>query len=1617
MASAELALVNKVEMRIALASTDAKLESLLKVYLAPLLLKLISPHPAVRNKVVSICNHINTRVKSSSIVLPAETLLAQFKNPQVEGDAALMRSFCLMYIQMTIVRLPAEQQTAILPDLLKGISSYDRTFQKTLFSIVLKVLPQWKAPDRGSTEADNIRSAFGFDESPADAEFLSKHFTSLLMLNYSAFSGAYETPEGLCCPGVPPSEFEFLTSNSRDTIPSANLVPIKMAALRFSQAVLTEKEQFWPAFVGSQENINEIANAASDMLKRITVDYEDEDIVKGLFDLYLGTEDTPPVNPQFGARILQLLCKSARAANDMSNTADAIQFGITSENPRLRSATVEFVNWVVKIARPETIKPVAKDLVETLKQHLQKSGYIVSRSANSQELRLRGFAYVAMGSLIKRAPDILKTDFDIIKSLFDSLQHDNPDLRNSIHESLSSLIPVLDTLDQEQTDKLKPILLEQINLGSEHSNCQFLALRFCIAALPFSDPVARYICILGLNPANRADVISEAKKGLHPYYFQKTHRPEFKFGKETFDGPEYDFPEFSDMLATLEQMWSTKADDGSTSFNVKTVPPPIFVSSLQFARQILLMKAVEKNAKISIIDEGWSHKLDEAVAFDDGARQNVTDLLATWHSSEPALRKYTEVAFSGFASQISGMFPAGEMWMEILSMGPKDLVSFWTARVSEFEALSVSVSSETRVLAGHALGILCTSSQLPDESIKGLITKLMQNIEDSSNLPRAHGATISLSYIISRLQLKKDLAIVDESDLQKYLSTLLKNLEKQSVTALREASISAISQLGAYGVLSSLPQADLEKASDLLMENVKSSNNDRAMQAFGNLYACSPDVDVKIAAAERIFALHESKQIEFLLGSGEALTCIGAGWDSTALRRTLDVCGFEPPTVGYEALNIILDKVLEFSKTTKPSLKKSSCIWLLSLVQFCGHLEPVVSRLKLMHFAFLGFLGDREDIVQESASRGLGLVYEKGDSRLKDDLVHSLVQSFTSDSRTSAAGRVSAETQLFDPGVLNTGDGSVSTYKDIMNLAAEAGDPSLIYKFMSLASSSAIWSTRKGAAFGLGSILAKTNLADIFESNPRLAKNLIPKLYRYRYDPNMAVQQSMRGIWNALVSDSASIIESQFDDILEELLKRMGDREWRVRQASAAALQDLLDSSQPSRYSAYLERIWTMSFRSLDDIKESVRTQGVSLCRSLANSLVRIIDVEVGASTQNAEETLTTLLPFLIGNSGLQSQAQEVQMFSLETLLKLIQKGGSGLRPFIPTLLEEMLGLLSTLEPQAANYIALNADKYGMTANAIDATRLASIRASPMMDAVDRLIDVLDAPTMKLVAPKLLTVIRKSVGLPSKVASSRVLVTLVVRHMDLIKPYADRFMKSCIAQLSDRNDTIVSSFASAAGYLARLSSDDRVLELVAYSEKLYFEGEEERHRQISGSIILALSKHAPDRVTSLASSILPFVFIAKHDQVKSIREPFEHAWSEHTGGVGAIKLYFGEILEIARDQLENQRWIVRQTAALSVTDASNLVGNQISQTEELFTILIKASTGRSWDGKEKVVDGLCALATKMKGFVDRDVQLRDKLLKVFTVEAGRNNKEYATKARKALEKFCGEFNLPVPATE
>lgn len=76
----------------------------------------------------------------------------------------------------------------------------------------------------------------------------------------------------------------------------------------------------------------------------------------------------------------------------------------------------------------------------------------------------------------------------------------------------------------------------------------------------------------------------------------------------------------------------------------------------------------------------------------------------------------------------------------------------------------------------------------------------------------------------------------------------------------------------------------------------------------------------------------------------------------------------------------------------------------------------------------------------------------------------------------------------------------------------------------------------------------------------------------------------------------------------------------------------------------------------------------------------------------------------------------------------------------------------------------------------------------------------------------------------------------------MTKPYADDLLKTIQSSLKDRNETVRVSYASAAGYLCRIASDEKILGLVLHARKLYFDGEDEKSRALAGEIAYAICK-------------------------------------------------------------------------------------------------------------------------------------------------------------------------------
>lgn len=320
----ELSLIGKVEMRIALADSDEKLSTILNTYLAPLLLKLASEHQSVRNKVISVCQHVNTRVKPQSIQLPVAALIKQFK----EQDGSLIRHFDLLYIQQGIDRLSNANKAELLPIIIKGIST-SGTYGPQIFNLLLRLLEFFPLPLRGSKEDVEFRTRL--DLSDEDAAYLATWIGKLLL--FTPQKGANPS-----CAGLTANDYAFLTLQNKEGTwnPAAgglNFLRTKtLAAKLLASGVFKDTERFLPALFASADPASSISDTGDDMMKRVlpATDLEDAQLVRQLFSLYFGTEEVLKVRPPLRLKIIGLLQKSTTSTDFPDEIKRIVDDGIAS---------------------------------------------------------------------------------------------------------------------------------------------------------------------------------------------------------------------------------------------------------------------------------------------------------------------------------------------------------------------------------------------------------------------------------------------------------------------------------------------------------------------------------------------------------------------------------------------------------------------------------------------------------------------------------------------------------------------------------------------------------------------------------------------------------------------------------------------------------------------------------------------------------------------------------------------------------------------------------------------------------------------------------------------------------------------------------------------------------------------------------------------------------------------------------------------------------------------------------------------------------------------------------------------------------------------------------------
>jgi len=527
-----------------------------------------------------------------------------------------------------------------------------------------------------------------------------------------------------------------------------------------------------------------------------------------------------------------------------------------------------------------------------------------------------------------------------------------------------------------------------------------------------------------------------------------------------------------------------------------------------------------------------------------------------------------------------------------------------------------------------------------------------------------------------------------------------------------------------------------------------------AGEARADPASTTPLLPAPAAALAALLSLssHKFEQTQFGIGAALVEACGGrpavltggvvGGEASFLLGDTSSEGAFEtdtrpPPTLSPSSL-AVLSTVLRSLlgregplASTRPVQRASGAVWLLSLTAALGTSPPLASALPALQAAFSRLLGEKSAFVQEVAGKGLALVYDLAppDSAVRSGLVMDLLDTFGT-GKKGGGGAVGGGGEMTDEANAPSGPASMQLsaageggYKELCAMANEAGQPDLIYRFLALASHNGAWHARGGAGVGLEALLrtrARSALA------PHLP-TLIPRLFRYQYDPSPRVREPCERLWALLVRDPSRTVAAHVVPILAELARASESSHWRERHAACAGLADLLPGRTYGEVGPLLEVLWRSCLRSIDDIKDSVREVALGALKALGRLTLRLTD-PAHTPAAEARAAVSIVLPFLL-RDGVTSPVKEAAGACLGYVREVAKVAGPLLRPHLAELTQTALTALSALEPEQLAYLQQHADAdsgmlgAGMPdAATLEAARIAATRSGPLGDVLERVL-------------------------------------------------------------------------------------------------------------------------------------------------------------------------------------------------------------------------------------------------------------------------------------------------------
>ena len=498
----------------------------------------------VQQKVLEILSHVNVRLKGSKETrLPVEALWEAYSSCQ----SAVACNIGMVYLGKAFDRCSKEEMWRMVGKLVRGIHSRVGGHQPMLMMYACRSMQGLTTKTALGMKAEGV-----FDD-PRDLDVLLYYIVRVAL--YVRDGGASSTRQTL--DGERPRVVAGLCEVDLKLIESSHVSEsvesCVLGALELVSQVDVEPKKVMMFFLAAASSPYEDVKKVGERVlmktcvfdtARPTVDVEDIDVVKSLFEMYLGTmEDSiipedqrrQPVSNVLRGRIVGILCKSIRACNMNPEAIMVVHDCVFGDSVGLYTQQQGMQFAVHMLRHAESLEYIAPSIIDHSLRILETS------EGNASMYALRGFAYQCLGQLAQRDPDTLQEHaVDLMRTCFDALQKEAPGVRASVQETVHCLSNCFKT--SERGNMARQLLEEYAT--SDNGSVRQAALQWIIWIFDFKDSFARYCCISMTSDSNM-NIATLALEGLDVDKVASFQRAKFH---QDVDAT---MPNLGDMLQTI----------------------------------------------------------------------------------------------------------------------------------------------------------------------------------------------------------------------------------------------------------------------------------------------------------------------------------------------------------------------------------------------------------------------------------------------------------------------------------------------------------------------------------------------------------------------------------------------------------------------------------------------------------------------------------------------------------------------------------------------------------------------------------------------------------------------------------------------------------------------------------------------------------------------------------------------------------------------------------------------------------------------------------------------------------------------------------------------------------